>query len=1592
LLCIMVNCVFLSMYDPLDLDSPRNYIISISEIVFQVIFTLEMLLKVFAKGLILHRFSYMRDYWNILDCVIVFTGFLTFFNLGNNLSVLRAVRLLRPLRAISSLEDMRIIIDAFLKSLPMLSNSIVLFVFLLLMYAIIGVQLFKGKLRNRCYSDIDMELWNANYLCGPDGGRDCPDDFSCLPWYDNVNSGWVSFDNVFWSALNLFSGVSGEEWAFTMYFLSATMARIIPNIFMISFMLIGALFVLNLNLAIISDNFSMQLGAQHAKRQRMREEQRMQRELDTMAIAEGFVQELTIKEDGKPPVQTLTMTKKSSIPRIQNGASSFSDLSSTSLTVLQKLRTWRKAIFSIEKTKRRINRLYDVCANCLDAAPYQRKIRYAVAKFMNSRLVVGFFIFLTILNTISLGVDYYQISEGLSDALGYFNYVFIAFFTFEAVIKVYSFGLRRFLSDGFNVLDAFIVTISFVEIALGSSTGFTVLRTFRLLRVLKLARFSENIQKLLRILLKSVTSAFMITIVLIILIFVSALLGMQLFGGKFGPTFDNGQKPRVHWDTFDMALISSFIIIASEDWPLIQYETMSATGVMSFLYFCALFTVGNYIVLNLFVALLLSQFENDEGEEQIVGNDKVKRSFSLRSSLEGVVCFWRRRVRYIPQVFETKFVNTITDNQRKFAASVDQHKLEKDRKVAVEMENAFDEPTKHRKHRGFLMDRLVGDYSLFVLGDNVVRRILRRIVTHSIFEAVILVLIAISVLTLVLDDPFAPPDTMLMRLLEWTNLILTIIFVLECALKIVAMGFILMEGAYLRDPWNVLDIFIVVVSLTSYMFSGANLQFLRTLRLLRALRPLRLVNRFKSLKIVLDALFWSVPSILNVIVVSILVFIIFGIMGVQLMKGTFYECTFPKWSSMALCEADGHEWRSLTIYNFDNLFNAILTLFTMQTFEGWTTVLMMGIDSTEPGWVGVPENRTYIALYFICYIVVDVFFISNLFVGVLIDQYYNMKTIKNFHGLLTARQKQWIDIQRVLFDAKPRFKPKPPSVRQYEFSPNGNWAYYKVYCSLRIPVPMIGFHVIFRPIIFCRRILFYVVTSAAFEFFIMAIILLNMFSMAMDHYQINPTFSLTLTILNYFWTAIFVTEAVLKLGGLGLVQYFKDWWNCFDFGVTALGAIGIISSFIWSSVPGFLTVFRLLRILRLFRLVRVARGIQQLLKTLFLSLPSMFNVGSLLCLLYFIYALIGMRLFPRVAYSKYSVERDDGFNADVHFRDLWTSILTMIRVSGGEDWPTIMEAAMYEKAPYCSQKIGDCGSFLLSPLFFCSFVLFASFILLNLFTAVILENFSSVISSDGSVLNETYIRHYQKCWQRYAIPNEPLFVRAADLPYLVVDLGPPLGFQPTERHYSREMRNLMRSLASMNHHEGDKLHFQEVLLRLAQYKFGVDLPLKMREKFELRWDRTFPRAVEDPPYTIQQIYAAMKLQQQWRKTVLMRKLKETEQGPFFQNAHDFEDDSAFSNLESFSEDSYNPDVENESLFSSGSSIELAEYIKENTVELGENGTATPRREIADVKLHDSRANTIDNLQLSANLSRILIESDDDQDIASNRTSRGDAEL
>jgi len=241
-----------------------------------------------------------------------------------------------------------------------------------------------------------------------------------------------------------------------------------------------------------------------------------------------------------------------------------------------------------------------------------------------------------------------------------------------------------------------------------------------------------------------------------------------------------------------------------------------------------------------------------------------------------------------------------------------------------------------------------------------------------------------------------------------------------------------------------------------------------------------------------------------------------------------------------------------------------------------------------------------------------------------------------------------------------------------------------------------------------------IVNSKIFQRLILVTILLAGVVVGVQTYKaFAREHAIVLNTLDSFILGIFVIEAVIKILAEGNrpQNYFRNPWNIFDFIIVVACLLGPVINL----GADFLPVLRLARILRVLRLVSAIPKLQLLVSCLLRSLPSMFYVSILLFLLFYIYGTMAVFLFAE--------------NDPIHFRNLQTSILSLFRVVTLEDWTDVMYINMYgsENYGYSSNDLAkwtpiSSSSPLGGALFFVSFVLIGTMIVLNLVIGVIMNS------------------------------------------------------------------------------------------------------------------------------------------------------------------------------------------------------------------------------------------------------------------------------
>ncbi|XP_070508041.1 voltage-dependent T-type calcium channel subunit alpha-1G isoform X8 [Chironomus tepperi] len=588
-------------------------------------------------------------------------------------------------------------------------------------------------------------------------------------------------------------------------------------------------------------------------------------------------------------------------------------------------------------------------------------------------------------------------------------------------------------------------------------------------------------------------------------------------------------------------------------------------------------------------------------------------------------------------------------------------------------------------------------YSLYLFSDdNIFRKLCNWFVNQKWFDNVILFFIALNCITLAMERPNIPPWSKERVFLATANYVFTVVFAIEMLIKVVAAGMFYGRDAYFTSGWNIMDGSLVMISIIDLLMgllsesSPRIFGILRVFRLLRSLRPLRVINRAPGLKLVVQTLLSSLRPIGNIVLICCTFFIIFGILGVQLFKGTFFYCEGENIKGVRnkteCLQRAGNAWINRK-YNFDDLGKALMSLFVLSSRDGWVNIMYTGLDAVGVDQQPIVNYNEWRLLYFIAFILLVGFFVLNMFVGVVVENFHRCREEQEKEEKIRRAAKRAIQLEK-----KRRRMHEPP--------------YYTNYSPLRMFVHN-------------------VVTSKYFDLAIAAVIGLNVVTMAMEYYMMPIALEYALKIFNYFFTAVFILEALMKLVALGFKLYLKDKWNQLDVFIVILSIVGIVLEEMESKIipinPTIIRVMRVLRIARVLKLLKMAKGIRALLDTVMQALPQVGNLGLLFFLLFFIFAALGVELFGRLECS--DEIPCQGLGEHAHFANFGMAFLTLFRVATGDNWNGIMKDTLRDECDDAADCVKNCCvSPIIAPIFFVIFVLMAQFVLVNVVVAVLMKH------------------------------------------------------------------------------------------------------------------------------------------------------------------------------------------------------------------------------------------------------------------------------
>ena len=675
---------------------------------------------------------------------------------------------------------------------------------------------------------------------------------------------------------------------------------------------------------------------------------------------------------------------------------------------------------------------------------------------------------------------------------------------------------------------------------------------------------------------------------------------------------------------------------------------------------------------------------------------------------------------------------------------------------------------------------------------------------------------------------------------------------------------------FFENAWQRVDMLVLLFSLLKLMFPDAE----RTLASLAAMRIFMLIPRVRELEKLMSSIIRSLRDMLATMACCMVIWLIAAILGVTFFGGRSHQCAALSdtagWPGCGVAEGSlmytdpaacryapvplpvpygvvpGHTNASTcgceivdgvpaldtcttvqmhgvdvawvrAFPNFDNAGQALLALFQISTLDGWANIYYFAMDGIDAPHVQPQKEFVFLGplVYYVVFIIFGVFFICNIFVGVVIDEFQKIKREYEGSAYLTDEQQEWVNTQKLIFRLRPeRVQVQEPPASQ----PKRRWCFRLIYDADEHGLPSNApegavYH------------------GERFEQVISSAIALNILVMCLWTSPTIPTLNETddrginmYDGLNMLFVIIFTIEAALKIGAYTFKEYIKSTGNRFDFFLVFMSIIGTLAvSFADSNLreEPEMRMLRCTRALRIVRLSQVSPSLKKMMMTIAFATPSVVNIMLILCIFCFAYAQVGMAFLGTLVYDPYGA----GFNRHANFETFTAAFHFLCRMATGDAWSSQLADAYFN--PHVPGVNAPPSNGV--ALYFLLFMMFMGWVLVSIFVAIILDYFTS--SEDGLSIAYEDIEEFQRKWLEFDVRNTG-YISTMDVGLLLFACSPPLVAVKQRSLHAvfdaggewvrpnlKQLGELLREL-DIPDHDG-RLHFLEVLLALLQRITGV---------------------------------------------------------------------------------------------------------------------------------------------------------------------------
>ncbi|XP_064442713.1 sodium channel protein type 7 subunit alpha isoform X1 [Mirounga angustirostris] len=1492
LISVLTDCIFMSVTEmPKWGPILQNTLLGI--------YTFEILIKLIARGIWVEPFYFFGDPWNWLDFSVTLFEHITRYLALNSITIFRISRNLRILKIIPLNQGLKSLVGILIHCLKKLTGVISLTLFFLSVFSLIGMGLFMGNLKHKCLrwpqenetATLHNRTENPYYtretenfyylegeryalLCGnrTDAGQ-CPEGYVCVKAGTNPDYGFTNFDTFGWALLALFRLMT-QDYPEALYhqILYAS-----GKVYMIFFVVISfwfAFYIASLFLGILAMSYEeeKQKAAEKAKKIELKFQQTLKALQEGDEAAETKTTQIEMKK--RPPTSMIS-----------------------SLNMLTAIRHEEEP----KKSRKRCPLCWYRFAKTFliwNCSPCWLKLKEFIHMIIMDPFTDLVLTVCVILNICFLALECYPMSEETNNILSIGNLIFIGIFTAETILKITAMHPYGYFQVGWNIFDSLIVFHGLAELYLANIHGMALFRTFRVLRIFKLAKYWLTFKILMQILNNSLVALKDLVLLLFMFTFFSAVVGLTLFGMSYEVCVCNIDKdcrlPRWHMHDFFHSYLNVFRILCGE-WIETLWDCFKVAGQFGCIpFYMMVILIGNLLIIYLFLALVssFSSYKATTTEE----DDEAK-------NLQRAVAKIQKGINYVLSKMLCKNQNVSKDTMDNVNAvyvkeTISDHTLS-------ELSNTQDFLKDKEKSSGTEKNTMTENESQSLIpspsasetvpiasGESDIENLDNKEVQSKSGDG--------SSKEKVKQSSSSECSTVDIAISEEEEM------AYECEKpkhlkndyrQRSSSGQLSRESKKGKIWQNIRKTCCKIVENSCFKCFIGLVTLLSTGAL--AFEDIYIDQR-KTIKILLeyaDMIFtyiFILEMLLKWMAYGFKAYFINGWYRLDFMVVIVF--------CLSLIGKSREELKPLISIKF------IRALRVLSQFERMKVVVRALIKTTLPA----------LNVFLVCFMIWLAFSIMgvHLFAGkfyecidptsgerfpiskvmnksqcesLMFNESMPWENAKlNFdnvgNGFLSLLQvatfNGWITIMNSAVDSigvnrQPNFE---DNIYMYCYFINFIIIGLFLPLSMLIGVIIANFNkykikqggsnifitvkqkkqsralrrllcedyqkTIRRPGNKFQGFIFDLVTNKVFNAIIIALICFQAITIMIQSDEQSQNMDIALCWINLILIILYTGECVLKLIAFHC-NYFTIGWNIFDFMVVIFSATEL---FLPMTIGYYLvppSIMELIRLSRIIHILRPGKGpkvFRDLLLPLMLSLPALLNISLLIFLVMFVYAIFGMYNF---AY----VKKEAGINDVSNFETFGSSMLCLFQVTIFAGWDGMLNAIFNSKWSDCdpdkinpgTQVRGDCGNPVVGIIYFVSYILISWLIIVNMYIVVVMEFLNIASKKNGKTLSEDDFRRFFQVWKRFD-PDRTQYIDSSKLSDFAAALDPPLFMAKPNKGQLIAMDLPMAA--------GDRIHCLDILLALTKRVMGKDLRMeKMISEMESGFVSANPFRITYEPIT-----------------------------------------------------------------------------------------------------------------------------------------------